>query len=68
MIATWTQSGQTDKPSKNSFKASPTSNGDLDKDYCHSGTHLGAVADLVFYSSVCNWLWCLIIILKPVYF
>lgn len=42
MIATWTQSGQTDKPSKRSFKASPTLNGAQDKDLYLFGTHLGA--------------------------
>lgn len=36
MIATWTRSGQTDRPSENSFKASPTSNGDRDKPLCRS--------------------------------
>lgn len=43
-IATWTQSGQTDRPSKNSSKASPTSNGDRDKDHYHSDSHPGPAA------------------------
>lgn len=34
MIATWTQSGRTDRPSGNSFKAWPTSNGGQDDDHC----------------------------------
>lgn len=48
-IATWTQIGQTDRPSENSFKASATSNGDRDKDRYHSDFHL-KVADLTFTS------------------
>lgn len=40
MIATWTRSGQTDRPSGNSFKASPTSNGGRDKDHYLSDSHL----------------------------
>lgn len=44
MTATWARSGQTDRPSKNSFKASPTSNGGRDEDHNHPDSHLGAAA------------------------
>lgn len=58
-IATWTQSGRTDRPWENSFKASPTSNGGPDEEPLIPWS---CCSDL--YSSICNWLQCLITNLK----
>lgn len=47
-MATLIQTGQIDRPSGNSFKASPTSNGGQDEDHYHSESTLGAAALICF--------------------